>query len=190
MHVMDEQEQKLLDHIGTPIFVLEVNDTGVPIYVAFNRAACGATGMNAQDVVGKTAKTIYPGRMGEIAYDRHVEASRRKQPYTYELWLPLEGQRRCVRTTLDPVLDESGKVVRLIGTSADISAEQTVREAQANSVTLHSEIEERGHPYFRYPQPCARHQCDGQRNGVRLRCVVRRHPGDVGPNRPARGADR
>ena len=139
---MDEQERKLLDHIGTPIFVLEIDDSGVPVYIAFNKAACSAAGLRMQDVVGKTAKAVYPGRMGEIAYGRHVEASRRKQPYTYELWLPLEGQRRRVRTTLDPVLDKSGKAVRLIRTSAGISAEQTVREAQTNSVTVHSEIEE------------------------------------------------
>jgi len=142
MHVMDEQERKLLDHVGTPIFVLEIDGDGEPIYAAFNKCACDVTGMAASDVVGKTAKEIYPGRMGQIAYDRHIEASRRKQIYTYELWLPLEGQRRRVRTTLDPVLDEAANVVRLIGTSADISAEQTVREAQADSVTLHSEIEE------------------------------------------------
>ena len=142
MRVMDEQERKLLDHVGTPIFVLEIDGDGEPIHVAFNKCACDVAGMAAPDVVGKTAKEIYPGRMGQIAYDRHIEASRRKQIYTYELWLPLEGQRRRVRTTLDPVLDEAANVVRLIGTSADISAEQTVREAQADSVTLHSEIEE------------------------------------------------
>lgn len=139
---MDEEEVRLLDHVRTPIFVIEIDGKGVPVYAAFNRSACETAGLRAEDVVGKTAKDIYPGRMGAIAYDRHVEAARRGTPYSYELWLPLVGKRRRVRTTLDPVKDAEGRVVRLIGTSADISAEQTVRETEANNRTLQTEIEE------------------------------------------------
>ena len=39
MRVMDEQERKLLDHVGTPIFVLEIDGDGEPMYAAFNKCA-------------------------------------------------------------------------------------------------------------------------------------------------------
>lgn len=139
---MNENEIDLLDRVAVPAFVLSVDDAGEPIYEAFNRTAQAASGLSLDDVIGKTAKEIYAGRFGENAYLRHIETIATAMPITYELTLPLAGSLRRVRTTLDPMLDGDGYVVRLVGTSADITTEQLIREAQTNAETITSETEQ------------------------------------------------
>ena len=127
--------------VKSPIFVLKVDDNQRPIYAAFNAFACDIAGFAIEDVIGKTAEEIYGGRFGSLAYARHVQTIFGGRPVSYELTLPLRGQERTVRTHLEPVFDDDGDVVFLVGTSADISSEQTLRETRIDAETQMREIE-------------------------------------------------
>ena len=59
MRVMDEQERKFLDHVGTPIFVLEIDGDGEPIYAAFNKCDDERDRVRFQRFVSR-----YPGDAG------------------------------------------------------------------------------------------------------------------------------
>ena len=130
------------DLVEHAIFVLQPDRSGVPRYAGMNRFALGLVGKTLCDVVGKTAIEVYPGRLGKIAYEQHEAALSATTPRSYEILLPFgDGQRR-VRTVLTPDLDDQNKIVRLIGSSTDISGNQLLSEMQAGASTLNSEMED------------------------------------------------
>ena len=139
---MNTEERTLLDSIQTALFALEMDSLGRPVYVAFNRTACQVAGRDADEILGRTAMDVYPGGLGRIAYQHHCEAMASREPATYELALPLRGLERQVRTHLEPVLAEDGSLIRLVGTSHDVSVEHVMREAQARSLLLKTDLEE------------------------------------------------
>ena len=139
---MTEEEIALLDCVNAPVFVLEPDEAGRLVYVAFNRSAREISGFSLEDVLGRTATELYDGRLGERAYEHHQRVSRSREAQTYELSLPLTKGEKAIRTTLEPVLDTDGNVVRLIGTSTDITAERAISDAQAGTELLLREIEQ------------------------------------------------
>lgn len=138
---MSTREYDNLDFIATAAFVLEVQDDQ-PVYVAFNKHALAHSGFALDDILGKTAKDLYPGQGGEVAYARHLEIISSGTGREYELRLPLKSGERLVRTTIIPESDENGTVVRLFGTSVDISHEESDRGIQASVMNLTNEIED------------------------------------------------
>lgn len=131
-----------LNHIDTPLFVLKVDEEGIPIYAAFNESACKAAGRREEDVLGKTAKELYPGRLGQVAFKRHMHVVSTRKKLVYQLMLPLNDRVRSIQTTLSPVLDEDGEILYLIGTSIDRTAEQETMELRSNMHAVGSEIED------------------------------------------------
>lgn len=139
---MEAEALKLLDVVKTPVFALEPDAEGRPVYVAFNQTACDISRFSAADVIGKTALEVYPGDFGRTAYQHHCRVLASGQAESYVLTLPLNGIERSVRTHLTPQLDEHGRPTVLIGTSADITLEQAVGETRGYSEDLNSEIEQ------------------------------------------------
>lgn len=129
------------DSVMTPIFVLEIDEQERPVYAAFNAFACNTAGLSVENLVGKTAEEVYGGRYGALAYARHIQAMLGGFPVSYELTLPLRGKPRTVRTHLEPIFDTTGDVGYLIGTSADMSEAQELRETRIDAETQVREIE-------------------------------------------------
>ncbi len=112
------------------MFVLEPDASGVPRYAAFNAYACKILGRPCEDILGRTAAELYPGPLGESVFANHCEAMRSGEVMAYETRLPIWGEARLVRTTLRAVCDDSGAVLRLVGSSVAVSGGQDAREAQ------------------------------------------------------------
>ena len=132
----------LLDLIEHPVFVLEPGGNGDPVYAAFNACARGVLNKKSSEIVGRTAAEVYEGRFGELALSHHREAFRSGQPQSYEILLPMRGATRRVNTTLRPILDSSGAVAQVFGSSKDISSAQMLREMQVEVDTINSEMED------------------------------------------------
>lgn len=131
-----------LDMISSPVFVLEVNEVGAPVYVAINTCARELSGRPLSDYLGRTALDVYPMAYGRAAYARHCEVMTSGKSLTYELDLPLRDRISTVQTTLHPEIDTDGRVVRLFGSSIDTSAEKDAREAKVEFDTMSSEMEQ------------------------------------------------
>lgn len=131
-----------LDHISAPVFVLEVNEEGALVYAAFNAHALQASGRPLTDYIGRTAAEVYPQAYGRTAHARHKEVWESGVPTTYQIDLPLGGETRTVRTTLRPERDAYGAVIRLFGTSRDMTVEKQAMEAKVQFDTLSSEMEQ------------------------------------------------
>lgn len=133
---------RCLDQISAPVFVLEISAEGVPVYAAFNTHALQMSGRPLSDYIGRTAEEVYPQAFGRTAFARHCEVVARAAPVTYQVELPVGDLIRTVRTTLRPELDEKGRVLRLYGTSKDMTVEKQALEAKIQFDTLSSEMEQ------------------------------------------------
>lgn len=138
---MNYELKDLLNYIEVPIFVLEPDQSMQPIYVAMNSAACHAGKLELANVIGKTAIEIYPGRFGERAYEHHKQVLHSAEQRSYELVLPVQDHSLHIRTSLKPITNTEGKVIRIVGTSALINEEIILRETQATTLALNGEIE-------------------------------------------------
>ena len=139
---MDAAAREVLDQLEHAVFVLEPGMDGAPRYAAFNRHACQILGRPEAEILGLTAVQVYPGRLGKVAFGHHVAAMRLGTPRTYELLLPVQSSQRLIRTSLVPVHDPDGKVIRLIGSSTDASGWQIFREMRAEMETISGESED------------------------------------------------
>ena len=118
---MDRRDRALLDLVEHAVFVLEMGAVGQPRYVALNRFACNALGCRESDILGLSADQIFPGALGQVVYDFHVNAFETGEMTAYEVLLPFDDGDRLIKTTLVPVRDEGGDVIRVVGSSLDMS---------------------------------------------------------------------
>jgi len=131
----------IFDYIAAPIFVLEVNKGGQPVYAAINTHALEISGRPASDYIGKTALDVYPDSYGRTAYAHHCFVIKNGQRAIYELDLPMAGKICSLRTQLNPQLGPNGQVERVYALSVDVTAEKNARESKVEFDTLSSEME-------------------------------------------------
>lgn len=120
-----------LDHLAAPVFVLEVDTRGLPVYRAFNACARAIDGRPLTDYLGRTAAEVYAPPHGQAALARHCEVARTGRPLTCTLEFPRAGELRQLRTTLSPERDVDGNLRWLYGTFFDITAQSDAEQADA-----------------------------------------------------------
>lgn len=112
-----------IDRLGTPVFVLEPDAAGRPVYAAANAAWHARTDYPEGEIAGKTAEQIFGGRFGRVAYQHHVDVLSSGQTGTYDILLPLADKIHTVRTNLKPTLNPDGTVVCIVGSSIDMTSD-------------------------------------------------------------------
>lgn len=138
---MDSAEIDLLDYIDTPVFVLENDVYSRPVFAAFNLAACRVVNRSAESIIGLTAEEVYSGELGRIIYERHCQAVTQGVSLTFELEFPIDGEIRFIRTSLKPKLSSEGKVIRVVGTVKEVTAEHDLREERSRFLAMSQEFE-------------------------------------------------
>ncbi|KIN64737.1 Histidine kinase [Sulfitobacter noctilucicola] len=131
-----------LDLIASPVFVLEIDAEGQPVYAAFNKKARSVSGRPLSDYLGRTAKEVYVGPFGRAAYERHCQARDSVAPLVYQVDLPIADRTRTIQTTLHPEKDAHGKLQRLYGTSIDLTAQTAAQQAKEEFEALTNEMEQ------------------------------------------------
>lgn len=139
---MTRQDIALLDLIDHPVFMLEPDAIGQPRYVAFNAHALSLLRRPLEDVLGRTAAEVYPGHLGDTAFRHHKKALLTGQAKSYEIMLPIGSGQKLVRTSLRPVLDDSGRTIRVIGTSSDVTRESVAQDVKNSVEALQRDMEE------------------------------------------------
>ena len=120
----------LMDSIPDIIFCKDLNG----VYRSGNQAWARLAGKPLDQLIGKTDLDLFPGELGKSfqAKDREMLASR--QSRRNEEWVAYPDGRRALLDTLKtPWLDESGKVLGVLGICREITpdpaAEKEVRAA-------------------------------------------------------------
>lgn len=140
--IMDTSKTDLLDLIALPVIVLSPDERDKLVYRYFNTAALEAMGAPLEDVQGRSARELYPGKLGDIAYQLEYEVYRSGVENTLEMTLPLKGRFENIRTHFKPVIDDQGNVIELIGTRESTNAEIAIREVQTSSEALNTDMED------------------------------------------------
>ncbi|WP_174273558.1 hybrid sensor histidine kinase/response regulator, partial [Sphingomonas bacterium] len=110
------------------LFVIGVLPDGDFVIEDLNPRHQAAVGLRLKDVQGRRMDEVVPPELLETAraHYRHVLASGQVSQYreTFEI----KGQRSHWDTVLVPVRDGEGRIVRLIGSSRDLTRQQAVEE--------------------------------------------------------------
>ncbi|MEP5732551.1 MAG: ATP-binding protein [Sulfitobacter sp.] len=136
------QNYTLFDHVAAPIFVLELDEEGVPTYTALNERAQQQSDRPMSDFIGRTALDVYPGAYGRHAHARFCDVTRSGLAMTCDIDLPMDRGVSSLRTHLHPEKDAEGRVVRIFGTFQDLTAEQDANDAKDEFNSLSTEMEQ------------------------------------------------
>jgi signal transduction histidine kinase len=135
-------QQVSIDHIATPVFILHLDSSGKLVYKSLNKPACSMVCRDEDEYLGRAAFDVYPGSLGRLAYEKQSAVLDSGVAETYEVHLPANGRIVHVRSHLYPVKDDvTGDIIKIIGTSENISAEHNLRESRSQSVMFMRDLE-------------------------------------------------
>lgn len=139
---MTTGQQVSIDHIATPVFTLQLDCSGKLVYESVNKSACLMVRRDEAEYLGRAAFDVYPGNLGRLAYEKQSTVLDSGVAETYEVHLPANGRIVHVRSHLYPVKDDvTGNIVKIVGTSENISAEHNLRESGSQSVMFMRDLE-------------------------------------------------
>ncbi|MCR9124219.1 MAG: PAS domain-containing protein [Phyllobacteriaceae bacterium] len=130
----------LIDAVGSPVFLVGVEEEATFRLLKLNRAHEQATGMSSDAVKGKTLEELLPPRMASQIAANYQYCVDTKADHTYEEFLNLGTGERWWQTTLTPMLDADGKVYMIVGIAADITNQKS---SQISLAQRHGEIIDR-----------------------------------------------
>ncbi|MFP3913078.1 MAG: PAS domain S-box protein [Desulfobacteraceae bacterium] len=113
-----KEQRLLLDTIDTQIWYL----TDVETYGRVNRAHVEFLGLQFQDVAYKRLDEFLPPDVVEVCREGNVEIFETRQPIRTEEWIPnARGEKRLIRITKTPKLNQTGEVEYVVCAGADIT---------------------------------------------------------------------
>lgn len=123
--------QTIYQAAAASIFTVNVSSEGVFRFAGLNPTCERLTGLKSDHVVGMRPQDLVPYIPPEAAaeirsnYARCVDAG---VAIEYEEMIPMDGRETWWLTRLTPLKDAAGRVIRIIGTSTDISLQIQVKE--------------------------------------------------------------
>ncbi|WP_172839393.1 PAS domain-containing sensor histidine kinase [Tateyamaria omphalii] len=139
---MRRLDYSIYDMVDTPVFVLVGDKDDRPIFDFMNRFGCTLLGMTMSDIAGKPVHEVLKGRAAYAVYRQQLKAWRAGETAEFETGLPLGERIMWFRTCLVASRDEEGTLMRMVGTSHDISAERALLHQDAMTAAATREVEE------------------------------------------------
>ena len=133
LHESEQRQKAILDTIPDPAWLKDKEGR----YLAVNTAWCRFIGMDAQNVLGKTAFELFPADVAEHFgnLDRSVMQSRQALQLE-ELRADKDGRKVWFDTITTPLFDDQGNVAGFTGLARDITvrkeAEEGLRASEAS----------------------------------------------------------
>ncbi len=130
----EEFLRTIYDGVELGIVVYEVTEDNTFNYFGINKATELLSGYENQQMVGKTPREVVGKEFGEVIENRNIHCLLKKESISFEEIIKVSDKEIFLLTTLTPLLDERGRVYRIISTSTDITAqkqaEATLRESE------------------------------------------------------------
>ncbi|MFB2919376.1 MULTISPECIES: PAS domain S-box protein [Aerosakkonema] len=124
----------IFNHSAESIFLINVLPDGQFIYQTMNPIHERATGISAAEIAGKTPAEALSPEVAAHVTERYRACLSAGVPIKYEETLALPGGTRIWRTTLIPIRDSTGKIVKLQGSAVDITEEKQAEAEKLRQV--------------------------------------------------------
>jgi PAS domain S-box-containing protein len=138
-----EQEQflrSIYEGVSQPIFVADVLPDNQLHYVGWNPVAAKLMGKSSEDIAGKSISEIFAAEDATEILQRYAQCLAAKHSITFEERLIFKGQPCWMLSTYNPLINDEGRVYRVVGTVYDITdrkqAEIQLYEAQQFSQSI------------------------------------------------------
>jgi PAS domain S-box-containing protein len=116
--------QEIFDRSFDGIFLLQVQEDNSLVYETINSAYAAIIGLPSQEIIGKTLAEIMPKELLAIVWRKFESCMKTKQPINYEYTYPKGGKNYIYHTIVAPVVDRENRVIKLQGSSRDLTAEK------------------------------------------------------------------
>ena len=130
---------ELLNSLCVPASLVDVHEGERFVTFAINRQAEQFLGQSNAEVTGKTLAEmhVYPTTQVERSQARFTECVQRGEQVSYLDPAPVDvsGERRWLRATMTPVLDQAGAMVRIMVTFVDVTDVKRAEEALTAALT-------------------------------------------------------
>ncbi|WP_162301422.1 putative bifunctional diguanylate cyclase/phosphodiesterase [Cognatilysobacter segetis] len=124
----DDPLRIVFDHVQDVVYLIE-HDDGDYRFVAVNPAFLHATGLAAQDVVGRPVDEVIPPPSIELVRRHYADAIARRAPVHWEEVTPFPSGLRYGEVMVAPVLDDDGRCTHLVGTVHDVTEHRVAQQA-------------------------------------------------------------
>ncbi len=138
IHTHEKLLQSVFSGVAQIMFVVDIIEPDRFVFAEVNAHGERLRGLLRSVWLGKTPQELFPAELADEMIARYQQCRRRKQEVTYEETLPYKGRMTQWETKLHPLIDQDGRVYRLIGTSQEITAHADLDnrlEQLANSLT-------------------------------------------------------
>lgn len=118
----------IYDGVTHPIFVVDVLENGEFHYINFNRATEQVTGKTNEEILNKTPEEVFSPEQAQSIRQNYNSSMAAGTSFSYEECLNFNGQTLWFLTTINPIKDATGRIVRLVGMAVDISDRKAAEE--------------------------------------------------------------
>ncbi len=129
----DSLYRAYFEHTPDPLFVIGVTSDGDFIIEQVNPAHEAGVGFSAEAIRGRKIEDVLPHEAARKVLATYREVAATGQILHYRDVFALADGPRHWDTTLVPLHDDEGRVVRLIGSSRDVTGQVTAEEALRQS---------------------------------------------------------
>ncbi|MEA5467624.1 PAS domain S-box protein [Spirulina sp. 06S082] len=142
------QKQKQLlrsiyDGVSNPIFVVDVLENKDFRFISFNRATEQITGMTNEECFHKTPEEIFAPDQARNIRQNYNHCLDIGTSFAYEESVNFHGENYWYLTIINPIKNAAGTIIRLVGTSLNITGRKRQEEALQESTELISQQAQR-----------------------------------------------
>ncbi|MCC6190326.1 MAG: GAF domain-containing protein [Anaerolineales bacterium] len=143
LHLSQALYAEVFENSPLQLFLIDVSPESSFRVITTNPAHQRGSGVSREQIEGKTLDELLAPEVAESVSRHYRDCVVAGQPIEYEESGPAPywdtGRIRTFRTTLAPVRDQTGRIVRLVGASQDITEQKQdeaalARQAQASAV--------------------------------------------------------
>ena len=124
---LKNEYESIFNNSHDAVFLIDVTNDNRFRFRRLNHTHEEATGLKTGDVQGKTPVELLGDDPGSRIEENYRRCAERGEPITYEEQLSLPGGIRTWNTWLSPIKDGNGRVIRIVGSSRDITDEKKLR---------------------------------------------------------------
>lgn len=128
--------RQVFDTLTIGIFVVEVESVGSESreiafrFIINNPAYAQMLSRSQTNLSGLQLHECFPSDIAEQFSNNYKRCLEEQQPITYEESLALENHQCTLQTTLLPIVEIDGRILRIIGSSEDVTESQQVKQSQ------------------------------------------------------------